>query len=336
MNRCVALMMASTLTVVLACNRIPERPSQGVERGQCYPNRTCNDDLTCDSSNICVRSSGSGGADGSGGDRGSGGDEGRGGSDGSGGDQGSGGSEGSGGMSGSGGDQASGGSQGSGGASAAGGSQGSGGSTGAGGNECNAEAPSDSVIFCKGKAVGVMSGYGWVALGSADSLSDPTCDTAKAAITASAPCKANTNWSKTDALCMSGQVPALPEEPTDTDYADNWGIQIGVDAKSPKAAMGGESYKTITLSLTGSPSVGLRAVVHRSGDPDSTSYCADALTPGKPMPLSSFNTKCWDSSGDDLADADVPNLDKVSVQVTSGEAAVTVTDLCLSKIEFGK
>jgi hypothetical protein len=78
----------------------------------------------------------------------------------------------------------------------------------------------------------------------------------------------------------------------------------------------------------------LRAIVHRSGDPDSTSYCAP-LTPDKAITLTTFNNKCWDSSGDDLAEGDIAKIDQVGVQVTSGESEITVTDLCLTKIVFG-
>ncbi len=287
-------------------------------------------------------SGGSNGNGGSGGDNASGGQSG---SNETGGNDGSGGDPSSGGVSGSGGDSSSGGNQDTGGNGDSGGSQGNGGSStggsssnagagGSGSNTCGVSPADNAVAFCNGQAAGAMTGWGWVALGSADTITDPTCDTSKAAITSDAACLTATNWNQSDALCMSGTVPALSDTPTDSEYSSNWGVQIGVNAKDPNAAMGDHGYKTITFTVTGSPSTGLRALLHRSGDGDGTSYCAP-LTSGTAIPLTSFNNKCWDSSGDDLTDADVPNIDKVSVQVTSTATAATVDKLCLTKVEFG-
>jgi hypothetical protein len=44
--------------------------------------------------------------------------------------------------------------------------------------------------------------------------------------------------------------------------------------------------------------------------------------------------QCWDSTGTNLTDADIPNVDEVSVQVSSTAAAITVDKLCLTKVEF--
>ena len=122
-------------------------------------------------------------------------------------------------------------------------------------------------------------------------------------------------------------------KPADSDYTSNWGVQVGVNAKDPKAAIG-TAYKTITISVSGSPTTGLRAIVHRSGDPDPTSYCA-AMTPDTAIDLTTFNSKCWDSTGDNLTAADTANIDQVSVQVTSSDTAIPVSSLCLTKIAFG-
>jgi hypothetical protein len=243
----------------------------------------------------------------------------------------SGGSSETGGTSDTGGSSETGGSAGSGGSNPSGGSSQAGGSAGSS-NTCGASPDSNAVAFCKGQAVGAMTGWGWVALGSADTLTDPTCDTAKAAITSAAPCTANTNWNKTDALCMSGSIPALAgEEP---DYAGNWGIQLGVNAKDPNEGMG-TSWKTVTLSVSGSPTTGLRAILHKSGDADDVGYCA-GMKSGTALAITDFNSMCWDSSGDDLTEGDAGSIDKVGVQVTpSTEEDITVSDLCLTKVEFG-
>ena len=342
MKRLVPFLMASTLVVYFGCSQAV-RYAAGAEKGQCYGNQTCNSGLSCDS-NICVRSTSSstGGSSGSGGEGASGGQSG---SNDTSANSGLGGTPSSGGAAGSGGDTASGGNQGSGGSMDTGGAQASGGSLPAGGasgsggttttstNTCGASTSTTVVTICNGLAVGAMTGYGWVALGSADTLTDPTCDVAKAAITAATPCKANTNWGKPDALCMSGSVPALPGDAGAADYSSNWGVQIGVNAKDPNAGMG-TSWKTITFTMSGSPSTGLRAVIHKNGDPDSTGYCV-SMTPGTALKITDFNSACWDSSGTSLTEADAASIDKVSVQVTSTASAITVDHLCLTKVELG-
>jgi hypothetical protein len=206
------------------------------------------------------------------------------------------------------------------------------GSTGT--NKCSTTSAGNAVGFCNGLASGALAGYGWVALGSGDTLTDPTCDTGKVAITQAAPCLTTTNWNQANALCMSGKVPALPPTPVASDYASNWGVQIGVNAKDPNAGMGGSAWKNITISLTGSPSTGLRAVLHKNGDPDATSYCA-TLTPGTALLITAFNSKCWDGTGDFLTESDGPNIDKVGVQVSSTATEIAVSNLCLTKVEFG-
>ena len=189
-----------------------------------------------------------------------------------------------------------------------------------------------TVTFASGKAAGAMTGYGWVALGSADTVTDPTCGPSKAAITSAAPCATSTNWSTTTGLCITGSIPALGTPP---DYTGNWGVSVGVNA-GPAAGTGlGQSFASITIAVAGSPATGLRAMVHRSGDPDATSYCY-ALTPGTAIPLTSFSTTCYNTAtpGTALTAADVPKIDKVSVQVSSGAAAISVASLCINGITF--
>ena len=107
-----------------------------------------------------------------------------------------------------------------------------------------------------------------------------------------------------------------------------------MNARDPNEGMAGDTFKTITFSMTGSPLTGLRAVLHKNGDPNTTGYCA-SMTPGTAVAISDFNSACWDGSGTSLTDADVPSIDKVGVQVSSSAAAATVSNLCLTKIAFG-
>ena len=190
----------------------------------------------------------------------------------------------------------------------------------------------NTVTFASGKAVGAMVGWGWVALGSADTISDPTCGPSKAFITAAAQCAAF-NWSSTTALCITGSIPALGTPP---DYTGNWGVSVGVNATDTTPSGGlGQSFTSITITVSGTPDIGLRATVHRKGDPDATSFCY-ALTSGTAIPLTSFTTSCYTtaSPGTAITAADVPNIDKVSVQVSSGTAAITVASLCITGIAF--
>jgi hypothetical protein len=234
-----------------------------------------------------------------------------------------------------------GGSAGSAGSGNGGTSGGNGGSTGTPG-ACTPSA--DGVCFSTGKASGVLSGYGWIALGSLDTASSPVCDNSKGTGTASDPitnanaCTTTTVWSSSDALCISGNIPALPATPAQTDYDNNWGLQIGVNSSDPAGTPIGSSasYTTVTFNLTGTPLTGLRAELHRQGDPAGTTYCA-SLVNGKAITLTSFSTQCYGGTNDiKLTTADIPNIDKVGVQVSSTGTAITVSSLCLTSVQFGK
>jgi hypothetical protein len=227
---------------------------------------------------------------------------------------------------------------------------GNGGSTG--GGSCGAAPSGGTVNFCNGKAQGAMTGYGWVALGSDDTLTDPTCDTTKTLITKAAACTTTTNWSTADGLCITGSIPPLPASPVQADYDKNWGLEIGVNTSEPPAKSGGTtlggSYSKVTLTVTGTPTSGLRAEIHRKGDGDSGVFCAN-MTSGTAISLSSFSTQCWSGcpTGNaapagisdtsvcyPLTAADVANIDLVGVQVSSTSSAITVSNLCLTGIKF--
>lgn len=190
-----------------------------------------------------------------------------------------------------------------------------------------------------------MTGFGFVALGALDTVTSPTCDNSKNggsaddAITKAVPCQATTTWQAKDGLCVTGAVPALPSSPAQSDYDNNWGIQVGFDSSDPAGEPMGSaasSYKTITFTVTGSPQSGLRAELHRLHDPAELSYCAN-LTSGKPIALGSFSTQCYGGANDvKLKTEDLPNIDKIGVQVSSGNTAVSVDELCLTRVSFGK
>jgi hypothetical protein len=187
--------------------------------------------------------------------------------------------------------------------------------------------------FLYGEATGPITGFGWIALGALDWVTDPTCGYYGAPITKTAPCSDTTNWNSPAALCISATIPALPAMPIQADYDNNWGVQIGVNATITPGEPIGRAYSTIAMSFSGSPIAGLRVELHRAGDSDATTYCA--TNTGAPIPLTAFNTACWDNTGIAFTATDAPLIDKVGVQVSSTLAAITVANLCLNSVTFG-
>jgi len=247
---------------------------------------------------------------------------------------GSGGVKGSGGVTGKGGVVGSGGVTGNGGMTSQGGATGYGGTTSTGGTT----APPNSgtvMTISDGQAQGAMTGYGYIASGSLDTVSDPTCASPAGPITSAVSCE-ETIWSTPTSYCVAGYIPALPSSPTSADFDANWGIQIGVTPTPDPSGVLGQKFTQVAATLTGSPLVGLRMVLHRKGDPETSSYCA-GISPGVAVAFRSFNTACWDDSGVYLNVADVPNLDRVAIQVSSDSrlGAISVDNLCLVSITFG-
>jgi hypothetical protein len=248
---------------------------------------------------------------------------------------------------GSGGVKGTGGKTGSGGATGRGGVTGYGGVTGRGGvtvmggttSTGGTTTPPNSgteVTIANGQAQGAMTGFGWVALGSLDTITDPTCSSPAGPIVNGVSCDA-TVWSMPNAYCVSGYIPEVPSPGTTADFDANWGILLGIGSTPVSGGVLGQSFSSLTVSLTGSPSSGLRVQVHRRGDPDTSSYCAN-MTPGVATSFSVFNTTCWDTKGGSyLAAADVPYLDQIAVQVSSSTlSSITVKGLCITGIAFAK
>jgi len=219
------------------------------------------------------------------------------------------------------------------------GGSGSGGSgSGSGGTSGSACTSSDTkACFKDGKADGPLKGYGWIALGMQDMLTDPTCDTDNHVIDSAHACTTTTNWSTSDSLCMSGKIPALPATPLQSDYDNNWGIQIGVNTSEPPGITLGKSYASIAITISGKPTTGLRAELHVKGEPAGQTYCAD-MTSGEAIQLSKFNQECWNGDAAAASKAlsmdNIQNIDKVGIQVSSTMDEIKVENLCLQSIEF--
>ena len=219
---------------------------------------------------------------------------------------------------------------------------------------------SDAVNFCNGQAQGVMTGHGFIALGVQDTATSPVCaddprDLSKTRpITTppvgqctgagTCPLTSQTVWDATDKLCITGTISAVTGSPAD--YT-NWGLQIGVnvfDQPATDAGSGtlGKSYTHMTFTATGTvtptpPNTAIRAVIHLVSQELCTTdtYCATMQASGKPMTLTSFNTACWNGSGTALKASDIPNIDKIGIQISSDISnTYTVTDYCLTGIQF--
>jgi hypothetical protein len=193
------------------------------------------------------------------------------------------------------------------------------------------------VTFSNGQATGAMTGWGFVALGDQDKVTDPTCEKGTE-ITSKAACKTQTTWAKDNALCISGSVPALPASPTPADYTANWGVQLGVNATSdePSGAVG-QTFSTVTLTFDGTPTSGLRALLHILGDKDDLVYGFEGAKSGVAMDVTKFNTTPWEAAKGVYLTADATSkIDKVLLQVSSTSKDISVSNLCISKIEFGK
>jgi hypothetical protein len=192
------------------------------------------------------------------------------------------------------------------------------------------------VTFEDGKGKGAMTGYGWVAVGGQATVSDPSCGYLP--ITQSTHCLTATIWNRPDALCITAEIPASPATSSPLDSGNSWGVQVGVNAtnEEPVGTLGSSAsgFASATFDLTGSPRSNLRALLHVQGDPEDTFYCADIVS-GVAVPLTAFNTACWNGSGVSLVADKLHGIDKVAVQVSSGRAAITVSNLCLTRITFG-
>jgi endoglucanase len=195
-----------------------------------------------------------------------------------------------------------------------------------------ANPPSTTVTIVDGRAQGAMTGWGWVDLGADDEVTDPVCLDPEGPIEAGVSC-VNTYWSRSNAYCVSGYIPALSSNPTADEYANNWGIRTNVGVTADGTGTLGQTFSSVAASVTGTPQTGLRLNVHRRGDSGATVYCA-VITPGSFVSLSRFNTACWDDTGVALSAADVAKIDMVSLHVPSASSSITLSNLCLTGLTF--
>jgi hypothetical protein len=135
---------------------------------------------------------------------------------------------------------------------------------------------------------------------------------------------------------MSGAIPALAA--TSPDYTGNWGVQLGLNSTEVAGGGLGQSFTSVAITVTGSPTSGLRAKVHKKGDAAGTDYCYSSMASGTAIPFTSFTATCYDTAkpGAAITAADVPNIDQIGVQVPSSTTAIAVSKLCITGITFAK
>jgi hypothetical protein len=217
---------------------------------------------------------------------------------------------------------------------------------GSSGSSCTAG--SDSVCFSAGKASGLMTGYGYIALGKADTATSPVCDntansgSASELITADKPCPeagGKSVWSTPEVgLCISGSIPVV----TGGDYTGNWGLQIGCNVSDPAGGTIGSDYSKITFTFNDAgvnpKNTDVRGEIHVKGEAADKTYCATVVS-GAPTSLIAFNKECWDGSNTELSlkASDVANIDKIGIQLSSGDKkGYEVKDFCWTGISFTK
>lgn len=195
---------------------------------------------------------------------------------------------------------------------------------------------SGSAVFVDGKAVGAISGFGWVTPGKHDTLTSPTCDNsamdggAVEPITATRTCAEPAShivWPTSDGLCVSGNIAQVLY----WDDSTNPGIVLAANVSAPPGGTLDGRYRYVVFDYVGNVTPSdwtARAEVHRRGDDASRTYCARAL-PGAPVKLLAFNTKCWDDSGDILWEDDIGKIDWIGLHILMTDRyAYAVTSFC--------
>jgi len=221
------------------------------------------------------------------------------------------------------------------------------GTDGSGGTSQGATtAPADYVTFANGQGVGVMTGYGWVNLGSADTVTTPVCSADPTTPSITRPITGGqtspglcpetdaTVWSNPDrGLCLSGAIPLA-----NSDWENDWGIRVSADVDVAGGTLG-KRYTTVAFSYNSSgvtpANPAIRGVIHVKDDPAGadTWYCA-VIQPGEAVSLTAFNPDCWwPNFPGNLTEDQIPNIDEIGIQIPSDNSSgYTISDLCWTGI----
>lgn len=194
----------------------------------------------------------------------------------------------------------------------------------------------NSVCFVGGELQGLFSGVGWIDMAPNASLTDPTCGTDKHSITSDNPCTTRVNWNSETALCMTGAVTGLPATATAAEHEINWGVKIGVGLKGANdIGLAIAKYNQVAFRFSADAKIASRAVLHRKGDPDTTTYCIDDIRSGAALRLDRFNTKCWgDVTTVYLELQDIPKIDYFALRLVPFDETRVFSNLCLQGLSF--
>ena len=181
----------------------------------------------------------------------------------------------------------------------------------------------------------MLTGYGWIALGSLDTASAPVCDNS-----ANGGGTSRTDYQsqplpverRQDRLDQPRQRPLHQRHHsqvgttagvTGPDYTGNWGLELGVNSNPTEgntvdiSKYTKVSFAFDTSGISPAPTGLIRGEIHVKGHtPADESYCA-TVTAGTAASLTAFNTKCWDGTGTNLTTDDMKNIDKMGIQISS-------------------
>jgi len=214
-----------------------------------------------------------------------------------------------------------------GGASGSGGNSGLGGTLASGGSTAGTitsscayltppTAPGQMVITA-GNYVTLGSLQGYAFTWPSDSCVNPACDQTGC----------SSPFSST-AICAAGIVAADPT------FASTMGIGFSLNQPFEVATTNTvASPDTIAVSYTNPGGSPLRAQVWQESS--NTYYCVDSsqFHSGEPIPISKFNTKCWDNSGTSLT-AGTP-ISSIGLYVPSSDTQSRSWSACMTGVAFG-
>jgi len=176
------------------------------------------------------------------------------------------------------------------------------------------------VFAADGKLSGGMEGYAWVAAGRAATIESP------------APCNREGCFRDVDgSLCTRGLLPALTctsPGSWDCNYAENWGVMVGLTPAGEGGAWGSAAPETVALRFGGGLG-NYRLTAHVAGDPLEKAYCLEGYVSGLPVEASRLRSECWSGAGEPLPSFAV--IDSLGLLLTSAKAPVPF-DFCVTDV----
>ena len=170
-----------------------------------------------------------------------------------------------------------------------------------------------------GKLSGALNGYAWVAAGKLATVESPH------------PCNDDGCFTNTEeGLCTQGSMPALTCQGNgwDCNYADNWGVMVGMNPAGEHVEWGAAAPQTVAITYTGGAGT-YRLSAHVAGDPEEKDYCLDGYISGLAVRASNLRSKCWGDDGEPLPSFAI--VDRIGLMMTSAKRNQTF-DICVSDV----